>query len=309
MSFYTLFAVVTAIGVAVFSYASLVERNAFMVRNESIDVLEPGSRSIRVLHLSDIHLAPWQKRKIEWIRRLVSLRPDLIIVTGDSLGHAGSVPGLERAFSAFKGTPGVFVHGSNDYFAPRMPNPFTYLFRPSEPDQNGERIDTKGLDAVYSSLGWVDLNNASRRMIVNGSPIVFTGTDDPHLDLDRLDVVESSLAEALERKGDPVAAILGVTHAPYRRVLDSLTDHGADAIFAGHTHGGQVCVPGLGALTTNSDLPLKLARGLNVWNRFDRHAFLNVSAGIGTSIYAPVRFACPPEAVLITLRAKDSGYA
>ena len=309
MSFYTLFAVVTAIGVAVFAYASLVERNAFMVRNESVDVLEPGSRSIRVLHLSDIHLAPWQKRKIEWIRRLASLQPDLIIVTGDSLGHAESVPWLERAFSAFTGTPGVFVHGSNDYFAPRMPNPFTYLFRPSEPDQNGERIDTKGLDAVYSSLGWVDLNNASHRMTVNGSPIVFTGTDDPHLDLDRLDVVESSLADALKRKGEPVTAILGVTHAPYRRVLDSLTDRGADAIFAGHTHGGQVCVPGLGALTTNSDLPLKLARGLNVWNRFERHAFLNVSAGIGTSIYAPVRFACPPEAVLITLRAKDSGYA
>jgi predicted MPP superfamily phosphohydrolase len=300
---------VTAIGLGALAYASLVERNVFTVRNESIDVLEPGSPSIRVLHLSDIHLAPWQKRKVKWIRSLVSLRPDLIIVTGDSLGHADSVPELARALSVFEGTPGVFVHGSNDYFAPRMPNPFTYLFRPSQPDQDGERIDTDGLDAVYSSLGWLDLNNASRRMTVNESPIVFTGTDDPHLDLDRLDIVAGSLDDALGRTNEPVAAILGVTHAPYRRVLDALTTLGADAIFAGHTHGGQVCVPGFGALTTNSDLPLALARGMNVWNRFDRHAFLNVSAGIGTSIYAPVRFACPPEAVLITLSAKDSGYA
>jgi predicted MPP superfamily phosphohydrolase len=259
--------------------------------------------------LSDIHLAPWQKRKVDWIRGLVSLRPDLVIVTGDSLGHADSVPELARALSVFKGTPGVFVHGSNDYFAPRMPNPFTYLFRPSQPDQDGERIDTEGLDAEYSSLGWLDLNNASHRMTVNGSSIVFTGTDDPHLDLDRLDLVAGSLDEALEHANEPVAAILGVTHAPYRRVLDALTTLGADVIFAGHTHGGQVCVPGIGALTTNSDLPRALARGMNVWNRFDRHAFLNVSAGIGTSIYAPVRFACPPEAVLITLRAKDIGYA
>jgi predicted MPP superfamily phosphohydrolase len=190
-----------------------------------------------------------------------------------------------------------------------MPNPFTYLFRPSQPDQDGERIDTEGLDAEYSSLGWLDLNNASHRMTVNGSSIVFTGTDDPHLDLDRLDLVAGSLDEALEHANEPVAAILGVTHAPYRRVLDALTTLGADVIFAGHTHGGQVCVPGIGALTTNSDLPRALARGMNVWNRFDRHAFLNVSAGIGTSIYAPVRFACPPEAVLITLRAKDIGYA
>ena len=300
---------VTAIGVGVFAYASLIERNVFTVRHESIDVLDPDSPDIRILHLSDVHLAPWQKRKIDWIRSLVSLRPDLVIVTGDSLGHADAVPGIARAFSAFGGIPGVFVHGSNDYLAPRMPNPFTYLFRPSQPDQDGERIDTERLDAVYASLGWLDLNNASRRMTVNGSSIVFTGTDDPHLNLDRLDLVAGSLDEALGRATEPVAAILGVTHAPYRRVLDALTTLGADAIFAGHTHGGQVCVPVIGALTTNSDLPLALARGLNVWNRFDRHAFLNVSAGIGTSIYAPVRFACPPEAVLITLRAKDSGYA
>jgi predicted MPP superfamily phosphohydrolase len=300
---------VAAIGVGVLAYSSLYERNRFEVRHEAIDVLEPGASSIRVLHLSDIHLAPWQKRKIEWVRGLASLRPDLVVVTGDSLGHAESVPALERALSVFRGTPGVFVHGSNDYFAPRIPNPFTYLFRPSEPDRDGDLIDTEGLDELYSSLGWLDLNNASARVSVNGSSIAFTGTDDPHLDLDRLDLVAESLDKARRRLNEPVDAIVGVTHAPYRRVLDILTTLGADVIFAGHTHGGQVCIPGIGALTTNSDLPRALARGMNVWNRFDRNAFLNVSAGIGTSIYAPVRFACPPEAVLITLRAKDIGYA
>lgn len=300
---------VAAIGVGVLAYSSLYERNRFEVRHEAIDVLEPGASSIRVLHLSDIHLAPWQKRKIEWVRGLASLRPDLVVVTGDSLGHAESVPALERALSVFRGTPGVFVHGSNDYFAPRIPNPFTYLFRPSEPDRDGDLIDTEGLDELYSSLGWLDLNNASARVSVNGSSIAFTGTDDPHLDLDRLDLVAESLDKARRRLNEPVDAIVGVTHAPYRRVLDVLTTLGADVIFAGHTHGGQVCIPGIGALTTNSDLPRALARGMNVWNRFDRNAFLNVSAGIGTSIYAPVRFACPPEAVLITLRAKDIGYA
>jgi predicted MPP superfamily phosphohydrolase len=300
---------VAAIGVGVLAYSSLYERNRFEVRHEAIDVLESGGSSIRVLHLSDIHLAPWQKRKIEWVRGLASLRPDVVVVTGDSLGHAESVAALERALSVFRGTPGVFVHGSNDYFAPRIPNPFTYLFRPSEPDRDGDLIDTEGLDELYSSLGWLDLNNASTRLSINGSSIAFTGTDDPHLDLDRLDLVAESLDKARRRLNEPVDAIVGVTHAPYRRVLDVLTTLGADVIFAGHTHGGQVCIPGIGALTTNSDLPRALARGMNVWNRFDRNAFLNVSAGIGTSIYAPVRFACPPEAVLITLRAKDIGYA
>lgn len=298
-----------SVGAGLFAYASLVERNMFGVRQESIDVLEPGSASIRVLHLSDIHLAPWQRRKINWIRGLAEHNPDLIVVTGDSLGHHGAIPELARALSVFTGIPGVFVHGSNDYFAPRMPNPFTYLIRPSKPDQTGVKLDTDGLDAVYSALGWLDLNNASGRLSVNGSSIVFTGTDDPHLNLDRLDVVAQSLDDELSEHLDPVSAVVGVTHAPYRRVLDSLTTLGADVVFAGHTHGGQVCLPWLGALTTNSDLPLSLARGLAVWNRLDRTAFLNVSAGIGTSIFAPVRFACPPEAVLVTLRAKDIGYA
>jgi predicted MPP superfamily phosphohydrolase len=281
----------------------------FGVRRESIDVLEPGSSDIRVLHLSDIHLAPWQRRKIEWIRSLTALQPDLIVVTGDSLGHRDAVPELARALSVFAGVPGVFVHGSNDYFAPRIPNPFTYLIRPSEPDQTGEKLDTEGLEQVYSSLGWLNLNNASGHLSVNGSTLMFAGTDDPHLNLDRMDTVARSLDDALGDNFEPVSAIVGVTHAPYRRVLDALTTLGTDVIFAGHTHGGQVCVPGIGALTTNSDLPLSLARGLGVWNHLERSAFLNVSAGIGTSMYAPVRFACPPEAVLVTLRAKDIGYA
>jgi len=303
-----LFVGVAAICVAVLAYSTLYERNRFRVRHESIEVLEPGASSIRVLHLSDIHLAPWQNRKVAWIRSLASLRPDLVVVTGDSLGHAKSVPALTRALSVFEGTTGVFVHGSNDYFAPRIPNPLTYLFRPSEPDWDGERIDTEGLDALYSSLGWFDLDNASAHVSVNGSSIVFTGTDDPHLHLDQLDFLAKSVDETRRLLQEPVAAIVGVTHAPYRRVLDALTTLGAAVIFAGHTHGGQVCVPGIGALTTNSDLPRSFARGMNVWNCVDRKAFLNVSAGIGTSIYAPVRFACPPEAVLVTLRATEIDY-
>ncbi len=309
MSLRSVFGGMVAVGAGLFAYASLVERNMFGVRRESIDVLEPGSSNLRVLHLSDIHLAPWQRRKIEWIRSLAALQPDLIVVTGDSLGHRDAIPALARALSVFTGVPGVFVHGSNDYFAPRIPNPFTYLIRPSEPDQTGEKLDTEGLEQFYSSLGWLNLNNASGHLSVNGSTIMFAGTDDPHLNLDRMDTVARSLDDALGDNFEPVSAIVGVTHAPYRRVLDALTTLGTDVIFAGHTHGGQVCVPGIGALTTNSDLPLSLARGLGVWNHLDRSAFLNVSAGIGTSIYAPVRFACPPEAVLVTLRAKDIGYA
>ena len=94
---------------------------------------------------------------------------------------------------------------------------------------------------------------------------------------------------------------VGVTHAPYQRVLDDFVTEGASLLFAGHTHGGQVRVPGMPALVTNCDIPREQAQGLSVWRHARGAALLNVSAGLGTSIYAPVRFACPPEAVVLTL--------
>ena len=94
----------------------------------------------------------------------------------------------------------------------------------------------------------------------------------------------------------------GVTHAPYQRVLNEFVDLGADMIFAGHTHGGQVRIPfSKSALVANCDIPLDQARGLSTWTHDGRTVPLNVSAGVGHSIYAPVRFATRPEASLITL--------
>ena len=102
---------------------------------------------------------------------------------------------------------------------------------------------------------------------------------------------------------------LGITHAPYLRVLDQYAADGYDAVIAGHTHGGQVCLPGVGALTTNCDLDAARAKGLH------RHpadsapgdpgsAWLHVSAGLGTNPYVRFRVACRPEATLMTLTPK-----
>ncbi|MBC8091522.1 MAG: metallophosphoesterase, partial [Pseudonocardia sp.] len=91
---------------------------------------------------------------------------------------------------------------------------------------------------------------------------------------------------------------LGLVHAPEPSVLDRFAGDGYDLLLAGHTHGGQVCVPGYGALVTNSGLHRSMARGLHRWSG---PTWLHVSAGLGTSPYAPVRLACPPEATLLTL--------
>ena len=312
----TALGVVAAAGVAAFAWGALVERNRFTIRHELVPVLDVGARDITVLHLADLHMAPWQHRKQAWIRSLARFKPDLIMNTGDNLGHPGGLDGVERAFEAFRGVPGVFVHGSNDYFGPQAKNPFDYFRGPSGRPDKAASLDVNALERYFEdSLGWFNLNNRARALDLLGSRLEFFGVNDAHRGWDRLDLLPARIEEMQENAGwqddaaGPAVVPIGLTHAPYRRVLDSFVTNGAELIFAGHTHGGQVRIPGRPALVTNCDVPREQAQGLSVWHHARRAAFLNVSAGIGTSIYAPVRFACPPEAVLVTLTAGDIGYS
>ena len=300
---------VGAVGVGAAVWGIGIERYLFTLREHEVAILPAGSAPIRVLHLSDAHMAPWQKRKQRWIASLIDLHPDLIVNTGDNLGHAEGLRGLRAAFAPFRGIPGVFVHGSNDHTAPSPRNPFKYFTGPSKIRTEEEPLDTAALDEYLTDdLGWADLNNAAARLEVAGLTIDAFGVSDAHRRWDRLDEIPDALEEA--RDDEPSDLAIGVTHAPYRRVLDAFTEFGADMIFAGHTHGGQVRLPGFGALVANCDIPLRQARGLSEWNHRGTDLPLNVSAGLGHSIYAPVRFACPPEASLITLVARDaSGQA
>lgn len=293
---------VGALGVG---YASLVERNAFTLRRVAVPVLPAGHRPLRVIHLSDLHLMPGQRRKAAWVAALADLRPDLVVNTGDNISHPDAIPLALEAYSAFEGTPGVFVLGSNDYFAPKPKNPVLYL-TPQFAAGTGTstRLPTEDLVKGMLDLGWTDLTNTRTTLQVGGSPVEFIGVDDPHLRYDRYGLVRGPAS-------GEVALTVGVTHAPYQRILDAMTGDGARLLLAGHTHGGQLCLPLFGALVTNCDLDRGRAKGLSRWWPGAGRAvgsppppdaaWLEVSAGLGTSPYAPVRFACRPEATLLTL--------
>jgi predicted MPP superfamily phosphohydrolase len=302
----TALGLVAAAGAGSFAWGSLVERRLYTLRRVSAPVLPPGSPDIRVLHISDLHLAPWQHDKQEWIRRLASLKPDLVVDTGDNLGHRDAYDAVAYALEPLRGIPGVFVNGSNDYFGPSFKSPLRYFMGPSKMHHDPTILDIERLEKTFGDLGWQNLNNRATSLVVNGVRIEFFGVDDPHRHYDRLDRIPGALDELRENEEDDDYAAdltIGVAHAPYQRVLSSFVTHGADMIFAGHTHGGQVCVPGFGALITNCDIPREQVKGLSVWHHGLRAAYLNVSAGLGTSIYAPFRFACLPEATLLTLTA------
>ena len=174
-----------AVGAGGLAYASLIERNAFTVRRASVPVLPRGAASLRVLHLSDIHLVPRQARKIEWIRSLAALEPDLVVNTGDNLADLEAVPAVLRALEPLLAVPGVFVMGSNDYFAPSFKNPALYLGRGHGRPPQSIPLPTADLVDAFTRAGWADLNNARTTLSIGGQALEFVGVDDAHLNYDR----------------------------------------------------------------------------------------------------------------------------
>jgi predicted MPP superfamily phosphohydrolase len=142
------------------------------------------------------------------------------------------------------------------------------------------------LVAGLEERGWLVLSNRRGRL----GDVELAGMDDPHIRRDDPGV-------AVPPAGDRTRLRIGVVHSPYRRSLDAFERNGYGLLLAGHTHGGQVRLPGVGALVTNCDLPRRQARGLSRWGA----SWLHVSGGLGTSKFARFRFACRPEASLLTV--------
>ena len=287
----TLGSAVTWIG-----YASIIERNAFVVREVTMPVLSPGSSPLRVLHISDIHMRPGQRRKQAFLRELARWQPDLVVNTGDNLAHPRAVPSVVQTLGDLLSVPGLFVFGSNDYFGPRLKNPANYVIKPQH-RIHGKPLPWQDLRAAFTERGWLDLTHTRREIEVGGLTIAAAGVDDPHIDRDRYDTIAGAASPAANLR-------LGLTHSPEPRVLDRFAADGYQLVLAGHTHGGQLCLPYYGAIVTNSGLDRSRAKGPSRWGAGMQ---LHVSAGIGTSPYAPLRFCCRPEATLLTLVAAPTG--
>lgn len=292
-------------GAAVIGYASVVERNWFALREQQIPVLPPTAKPLRVLHISDIHLTPGRHRLMAFVRSLSSLAPDLVVNTGDSIASPDAVGPLLDSLGPLLEVPGVFVYGSNDLHSPKPKNPARYLWRTSAGDHHRDQPDLpwEKLGGELSAAGWLDLNNRRGKLTAGGLDVAVAGVHDPHADRDRYDVVAGPADATADLR-------LGVLHSPEPRVLDLFTADGYDLLLAGHTHGGQLRVPGYGALVTNCGIDRGRVSGLSLHPQVSPErgntAWLHVSAGLGTSPWAPVRFACRPEATLITLTPRSA---
>ncbi len=291
---------VTAAAAVGIGYAAVIERNWFALREFEVPLLPPGTGPLRVLHLSDVHLTPGRKRLMSWIRSLDDLDPDVVVNTGDSIAHPQAIEPFLDALGPLLDRPGAFVLGSNDLYAPEPHNPAKYLGGPSSRwNHPRKRTDLpwEKLRDDMTAAGWLDLNNQRGRMTVGGIDIALAGVHDAHIKKDRYEQVAGRADQAASLR-------LGVMHSPEPRLLDQFIADGYELLLAGHTHGGQLCLPFYGTLVTNCGIDRERARGLHRYPD-GGHAWLHVSAGLGTSPWAPVRFACRPEASLLTLVPRD----
>lgn len=280
-----------AAGAGAVGYGVFVERHRYRSVRYRLDILPAGApEGLTLLHLSDLHMLAGDRRLPPFLRNLP--RADLTVVTGDFLGEPEAVERVVAALRPLRGRiASLFVLGSNDLWAPQPVNYLRY-FVPRRRHRRKAKRPGRAADLVrlLEADGWIHLRNRTHDLDDEGIELV--GLDDPHI-----------------HRGDPRVALrrhperfgLAVVHSPDPG--PELVALGWDLVVSGHTHGGQVNLPFVGALVTNCSLPPRMAKGLFRLGS----GYLHVSPGLGTGKYAPFRFLCPPEAALIELGRKRTG--
>lgn len=236
-----------------------------------MDDLPPALNGLRVLHLSDIHITTaWMPAWNELHRRVQRDPPDVILITGDFVEHIHdcrpALPTVRRFVDGLRARLGIWgILGNHDgeMFRLRIGDdfPVRMLY------DRIERLHDESSDAVLEIVG------------ING-----VSGDDP---------IHPALRDALRDKA-PNATRLVMAHFPSQVLQLAMLK--CDVIFSGHTHGGQVCLPGGRPLITHDPLPKRFAKGAH---RFDQ-SWLVVSRGLGFSAY-PIRTFCPAEVIEVTL--------
>ena len=281
------------VGAACVTYGVTIERHWYRLRHVVVPTRRTGDRAqpVRLLHVSDVHLDAPDPRRVVFLRSLRHVPADLVVLTGDLLGGPSEDEVVEALAPALADRPGVLVLGSNDLYGPTPKSPHRYF---TDPDArlHGPRLDTDRMLAGLADLGVVTLHNETTVVKTRAGDVAVGGIDDPHLSTTVVPPPDRV------RPDEDGVLRLGLVHAPYTAALDVLVDAGHEVLMSGHTHGGQVRFPPIGAVVANCDLPLDQVRGASTY----RGAALHVSPGLGHSRYAPFRFACRPEATLVECR-------
>ncbi len=254
---------------------------------------------LSVLHVSDTHMKAGDRTLQRFLERVpdeLGAAPDLVLATGDFVENDEAIDPLVETLGRLDARLGRFyVLGSHDYYQSRF-HAYTKYFTGRRP-VNTDPADTERLEMGLREKGWRSLVNSSETLDVAGDVVRLTGVDDPYIKRHRTEHIS-------REPGDAVA--IGLMHAP--DLVSEFSLAGFDLVLAGHTHGGQVRVPLVGAVVTNCTIPAALAGGLSRVGA----TWLHVSPGLGTGRFSPIRFNCPPEVTLLLLEpvaADETAYS
>lgn len=281
--------------VAATAYSYWVEPYTPTISRTGVEVLAPGSHLIglRILHLSDFHLRRTTNRKlIDMFRsvagQLTGEGIDLVCITGDLIETDAGLPLLVEVVDCLKligPRRGILVVlGNHDYNHYPLRTLFLekYVVR--------QKNNTLAMIELLAEQGVEVLRNATRTIELNGERLVIVGIDDFISGRHSLQFCFEGITP-----GDTVVLL---THSP--DVVSHLSDRKVDLVLAGHTHGGQMCLPVIGSFVSRSRLFKRLAYGLFKVG----HTLVYITKGIGIVRYAPFRFRCAPEFAILELRPR-----
>ena len=293
---FAIIAVVAAVGVAVAAYAYWVAPFRPAISRTRVEVLASGSpfQGFKMLHLSDFHLRLETNPKL--IEGITSLAEqvaregdiDLICVTGDLIETDTGLPLLEELMKvlhrigAKNGT--VAILGNHDYNHYPFGNLFLEKYIVSQKNDTTRLVSTlERADVKVLRNQWHVVERGGGRLVVIGIDDFISGRH-----------CLQFCFEAVQ----PTDTVIFLTHSP--DVVSYLLDRKVDLVLAGHTHGGQMCLPVVGSFVSRSRVFKRLSSGL--FRIGDMFVF--VTRGLGIVRYAPFRFRCAPEFAILELFTK-----
>jgi len=280
------FGILAAVGAGYFAWRSIVLEprqlvvERYLLRLERLPVQLDG---LTIAFLSDFHLLP-SGFGVDIAERAVLLanenNPDIVLLGGDLVHWCGAVPHLIPVLRRIKSRYGVFaVLGNHDHHCPwRFKKPSPWGGKPLSVDEWRKALAQANVKLLV---------NESVELKINGASLWLAGVDDPYTGRD-------NLSEALKDVPEDAFIVL-LSHSP--DIVDDPNVNRVALVLSGHTHGGQIVLPLLGPFLAPCRDKYRRAQGLTKIG----DTWLYVSRGISAGL--PIRFRCPPEVSVLTLRA------
>jgi hypothetical protein len=276
-------------------WVTVIEHRLFRVRRVVLDADRLGLPPLRILHVTDTHFHGRDGAILRFLGHVAAREDfDLVFLTGDLIDSPSGLDAAEAVAGMFRPSLGTFaVLGGHDYA--QLDPVKTYRFLLTRRAQEAFAGDNPADDLVAR------LEAAGVRVLEDSAASVRPPAGRPFAVVGLRDAfVFEPDSEAAWRKVEPDLPVIAIAHSP--DVVREVSRRGASLAFFGHTHGGQVRLPIVGAVVTRCTLPRRLVRG--VFRQADTVFILN--NGLGTSPAIPYRLLCRPE---VTVAVLESGAA